>query len=124
MSNEMVEPVKREMTEPVYVLRGGVYLLDEHSGVLIDSAGNFSAKTRGNPRALAAILRMVADEIEADVEADDWEDPEECPACDTPLAECPYPAAGCCEDCNHAANYDRERTSLGDREALTVRRQR
>ena len=68
MSDEMIEPVKREMTKPIYVLRGGVYLIDEHAGVLIDSAGNFSAKTRGNPRSLAAVLRMIADEIETDTE--------------------------------------------------------
>lgn len=68
MSEKMTEPVKREMTHPVYVLRGGAYLLDEHAGVLIDSAGNFSAKTRGNPRALAVLLRAIADEIEDDEE--------------------------------------------------------
>ena len=33
------------------------------------------------------------------------DDPEECAACDTPLAECPMPVAGCCSDCTHAANY-------------------
>lgn len=59
---------KREMTNPVYVLRGGVYLLDEHAGVLIDSAGNFSAKTKGNPRSLAVLLKAIAEDIEYDVE--------------------------------------------------------
>ncbi len=58
---------KREMTNPVYVLRGGVYLLDEHAGVLIDSAGNFSAKTKGNPRSLAVLLKAIAESIEDDV---------------------------------------------------------
>lgn len=51
-------------SEEVYVRRGGVYLIDEHAGVMIDSAGNFLAKTRGNPRALAAMLRLIADDIE------------------------------------------------------------
>jgi hypothetical protein len=59
---------KREMTSPVYVLRGGVYLLDEHAGVLIDSAGNFSAKTKGNPRSLAVLLKAIAEAVEDDVE--------------------------------------------------------
>ena len=59
---------KREMTSPVYVLRGGAYLLDEHAGVLIDSAGNFSAKTKGNPRSLAVLLKAIAEAIEDDVE--------------------------------------------------------
>lgn len=48
----------------VYVRRGGVYLLDEHAGVMIDSAGNFVAKTRGGPRAMAAMLRLIAADIE------------------------------------------------------------
>lgn len=61
---EATEPIRVEMREPVYVLRGGAYLLDEHAGVLFDSAGNYSAKTRGNPMSLAALLRAVADDIE------------------------------------------------------------
>lgn len=48
----------------IYVRRGGVYLLDEHAGVMIDSAGNFVAKTRGEPRAMAAMLRLIAADIE------------------------------------------------------------
>lgn len=48
----------------VYVRRGGVYLIDDHAGVMIDSAGNFVAKTRGEPRALAAMLRLIADDLE------------------------------------------------------------
>ncbi len=60
---------KREMTSPMYVFRGGVYLLDEHAGVLIDSVGNFSAKTKGNPRSLAVLLKAIAEAIEDDVEA-------------------------------------------------------
>lgn len=60
----MIEPVKVEMSSPVFVMRGGAYLLDEHAGVLIDSAGNYSAKTRGNPRSLAFLLRAIADDIE------------------------------------------------------------
>lgn len=60
----MIEPVKVEMSSPVFVMRGGAYLLDEHAGVLIDSAGNYSAKTRGNPRSLALLLRAIADDIE------------------------------------------------------------
>lgn len=43
------------------------------------------------------------------VDPDSEEDPEPCPACDTTLADCPMPDAGCCEDCNHGANYP-ERT--------------
>lgn len=50
--------------EGVYVRRGGVYLVDDHAGVMIDSAGNFLAKTRGEPRALAAMLRLIADDID------------------------------------------------------------
>lgn len=69
MTEPMVEPVVREMTEPLYVLRGGVYLLDEHAGVMIDSSGNFAAKTLGNPRSLAVLLRAIAEAIEEDVEA-------------------------------------------------------
>ena len=76
MSDPMVEPVKRDMTSPVYVLRGGVYLLDEHAGVLVDSAGNFSAKTKGDPRALVVLLRAIADAI-----ADDLESAERCSMC-------------------------------------------
>ena len=64
MSEQMTEPVKVEMTDPVFVLRGGAYLLDEHAGVLIDSAGNYSAKTRGNPRSLSLLLRAIADDID------------------------------------------------------------
>ena len=64
----MSEHAKREMTKPVYVLRGGAYLLDEQAGVLIDSAGNFSAKTKGDPRSLAVLLRAIADDIEDDIE--------------------------------------------------------
>lgn len=67
MTEPITEPVKREMTEPVYVLRGGVYLLDEFAGVLIDSAGNFSAKTRGNPLGLAVVLEAIAESIREDV---------------------------------------------------------
>lgn len=48
----------------IYVRRGGVYLLDQHAGVVIDSSGNFVAKTRGEPRALAAMLRLIAADIE------------------------------------------------------------
>ena len=59
----MSEPVKVDMVSPVFVLRGGAYLLDEHAGVLIDSAGNYSAKTRGNPLSLAFLLRAIADDI-------------------------------------------------------------
>ncbi|WP_336991055.1 hypothetical protein [Leucobacter sp. VD1] len=59
---------KREMTSPVYVLRGGAYLLDEYAGVLIDSAGNYSAKTRGDRRALAVLLKSIAEDIEEDTE--------------------------------------------------------
>lgn len=68
MSERMIEPVKVEMSSPVFVMRGGAYLLDEHAGVLIDSAGNYSAKTRGNPRSLAFLLRAIADDIEDAVE--------------------------------------------------------
>ncbi len=71
MSDPMVEPVKRDMTSPVYVLRGGVYLLDEHAGVLVDSAGNFSAKTKGDPRALVVLLRAIADAIADDLESEE-----------------------------------------------------
>ena len=73
MSDPMVEPVKRDMTSPVYVLRGGVYLLDEHAGVLVDSAGNFSAKTKGDPRALVVLLRAIADAIADDLESGELE---------------------------------------------------
>jgi hypothetical protein len=51
-------------TPEIYVRRGGAYLLNEHAGILIDSAGNYSAKTRGNPRSLALLLRCIADDIE------------------------------------------------------------
>lgn len=64
----MSENVKRVMTSPVYVLRGGAYLLDEHAGVLVDSSGNYSAKTKGAPRSLAILLRAIADDIEDDTE--------------------------------------------------------
>ena len=69
MSERMIEPVKVEMSSPVFVMRGGAYLLDEHAGVLIDSAGNYSAKTRGNPRSLAFLLRAIADDIEDTADA-------------------------------------------------------
>lgn len=59
----MVEPTRRE-DAPIYILRGGAYLLDEHAGVLIDSTGNFAAKTRGDPRSLAILLRAIADDID------------------------------------------------------------
>ncbi len=36
--------------------------------IAIDEVGNFAAYTKGAPRALAFILRGIADEIEADVE--------------------------------------------------------
>lgn len=62
----MNEPVVR-VDAPIYVLRGGAYLLDEYAGVLIDSAGNFAAKTRGNPISLAILLRSIADDIENEV---------------------------------------------------------
>lgn len=68
MSEPMIEPVVRVMSEPLFVLRGGAYLFDDHSGVLIDSAGNYSAKTRGNPRSLAFMLRSIADDIDENVE--------------------------------------------------------
>ncbi len=42
------------------------------------------------------------------------DDPEPCAACDTPLAQCPMPAAGCCSDCTHAANYPTQRPSTKD----------
>lgn len=58
---------RREMTSPAYVLRGGVYLQDEHAGVLIDSVGNFSAKTKGSPRSLAVLLKAIAEDIDDDV---------------------------------------------------------
>lgn len=48
----------------VWILRGGAYLVDEHAGVIIDSAGNYSVKTRGNPASLALLLRAIADDIE------------------------------------------------------------
>lgn len=64
MSEKMTEPVGLEMETPVFVLRGGAYLLDEHSGVMIDSAGNYSAKTRGKPLSLVVMLRAIADDIE------------------------------------------------------------
>lgn len=64
MSDKMTEPVKVEAEHPVFVLRGGAHLLDEHAGVLIDSAGNYSAKTRGNPFSLALLLRAIAEDIE------------------------------------------------------------
>lgn len=67
MSESEIGPVKREMSSPVYVLRGGAYLLDEHTGVLVDSAGNYSAKTRGNPLSLVVMLRAIADDIGEDV---------------------------------------------------------
>jgi|GEM_PF-6235263 len=58
-----------EPTVPVaYVLRSGPYLLDEHAGVMIDSSGNYSAKTRGNALALVVLLRAIADDIEDDIE--------------------------------------------------------
>lgn len=50
-----------------YTLRAGVALQDEHAGVLIDSVGNYIAKTRDDPRSLALLLRMIADQIESDV---------------------------------------------------------
>ncbi|MEW1705989.1 hypothetical protein AB0230_02000 [Microbacterium sp. NPDC089190] len=53
-------------TPAVYARRGGAYLLDDHAGVLIDSAGNYSAKTRGNPHSLATLLRSIADDIDSD----------------------------------------------------------
>ncbi|UOQ60353.1 hypothetical protein MUN76_15185 [Leucobacter rhizosphaerae] len=59
------------MESPVWVMRGGAYLLDEYAGVLIDSAGNYSVKTRGNPRALVAVLRAIAEEIEEKVAGDE-----------------------------------------------------
>lgn len=64
----MVEPVRIEMTTPVFVLRGGAYLLDENSGLLIDNAGNYSAKTRGDPQEFSALLRAIADDIDDAVE--------------------------------------------------------
>ena len=76
MSDPMVEPVKRERTEPVYVLRGGAFRYDEFSGVLIDSAGNFSAKTRGNPLGFAAVLEAVAESIRYDVAEQNDQDKE------------------------------------------------
>lgn len=69
MGGEMIEPVTRVMTNPVYVLRGGVYLQDEYCGVLIDSSGNYSAKTRGDPRGLAVLLRAIAEDIDMDLES-------------------------------------------------------
>lgn len=36
--------------------------------VAVDEAGNFAVYTTGSPRALAFILRGIADEIETDVE--------------------------------------------------------
>ena len=59
------------MESPVWVMRGGVYLLDEYAGVLIDSVGNYSVKTRGNPRALLLLLRAIAEEIEEKVAGDE-----------------------------------------------------
>lgn len=49
-----------------YTLRAGVAVQDEHAGVLIDSVGNYVAKTRDDPRSLALLLRMIADQIESD----------------------------------------------------------
>ncbi|MGP4916212.1 hypothetical protein ACTXJ9_10975 [Brachybacterium tyrofermentans] len=49
-----------------YTLRAGVALQDEHAGVMIDSVGNYVAKTRSDPRSLALLLRMIADQIESD----------------------------------------------------------
>jgi hypothetical protein len=70
MSEQMIEPTKREMTSPIYVLRGGAYLQDEYAGVMIDDCGNYAAKTRGDPRALVVLLRAIAEDIEGDIEAE------------------------------------------------------
>lgn len=42
---------------------------DDHAVVLIDSVGNFEVKTNGDPRALAAILRLIADDITQEAKA-------------------------------------------------------
>lgn len=48
-----------------YVLRSG-FVGPLHHGVHVDEAGNFEVMTRGTPRALAAMLRLLADEVESD----------------------------------------------------------
>lgn len=69
----MTEPFEKINVDPealtagVFVARGGAYLLDEQAGVLIDSAGNFSAKTKGDPRALVVLLRSIAEYIEGEI---------------------------------------------------------
>lgn len=52
------------MTTEPYTYRTSPALLDEHAGVLIDSAGNVVAKTNGDPRSLATMLRLIARAIE------------------------------------------------------------
>jgi hypothetical protein len=49
-----------------YILRSSPMAGEGYAGVSIDESGNFMAATHGKPRALAAMLRMIADEIELD----------------------------------------------------------
>lgn len=67
---------KVEMIEPVFALRGGAYLIDEHAGVMIDSAGNYSAKTRGGPAALAILLESIAEDVREAAALDGAPEPE------------------------------------------------
>lgn len=73
-ASHMIEPTKVDMETPVFIIRGGAYLLDEHAGVFIDSAGNYTAKTRGDPRAMSTILRSIADDLDDAVDSKETEE--------------------------------------------------
>lgn len=49
-----------------YAYVSGPIQRPHYAQVAIDEVGNFGALTKGDPRALAAILRMIANEIEED----------------------------------------------------------
>jgi hypothetical protein len=51
---------------PAYVLRSSPFIGDTHCGVRVDKAGNYLVMTHGKPRALVALLRLLADEVEQD----------------------------------------------------------
>lgn len=57
-----------EMTdaERPYILRSSPMVGEVHSAVRVDESGNFAVMTQGKPKALAALLRMLADEIDTD----------------------------------------------------------
>lgn len=64
-----------------------------------------SASVMWTNREVLDLLGEIAERLAVD-------DPEECASCDTTLADCPMPDAGCCEDCTHAANYPTPRSSV------------